>query len=127
MSASNISERIRPMLQEALDRHCGEESIQWEFIPMLIAENQLGGFLTIIMPTGIIGQSAILSAMISNPQQAQEAEINQVVGEVIEQARRMRSQALAEGMGVSLPQEAQPDPVGTEHAVGGGSPLFVPR
>lgn len=94
----NITQRVTPMIDGAIERHRGGDDIVWDTGVVLHPEQGPMHVLTLNMPSAIVGSVIHSTAIIPSLIHVTEADLDKTIPELIENMRQQRTEMLRRGM-----------------------------
>lgn len=93
MAQLSMTDKLKELVSEAIDRHSNGEDVSWD-IGSGMQQNQLFHFLTLVVPSPVLGETIMAGGMIGGANNIDQAKIDTMVSQALEQVRQARSEKL---------------------------------
>ena len=94
MAQLSMTDKLKELVGEALDRHAAGEDIAWDIGSGMGPNNQLFHFLTVVAPSPVLGESIMAGGIIGGANLIDQDKIDTMVYQALEQIRAARSEKL---------------------------------
>jgi|SRR5665213_889932 len=97
MAELSMTDKLKGFVSEALDRYSQGDKVDWD-IGSGMQDNQLFHFLTLAVPSPVLGETIMAGGVIGGANNIDQDKIDQMVSTALEQIRAARSEKLNGGL-----------------------------
>jgi len=95
MAQLSMTDKLKEFVAEALDQHADDsETVSWDIGSGMGPNNQLFHFLTLVMPSPVLGDVLMAGGIIGGAHNIDQDKIDAMVYQALEQMRQARSEKL---------------------------------
>ena len=103
MAEASMTDKLKGFVSEALDKHTNGDVVDWD-IGSGMQQNQLFHFLTLVVPSPVLGETIMAGGIIGGANNIDAAKIDTMVSQALEQIRQARSQKLNQELAEKAPE-----------------------
>jgi hypothetical protein len=98
MAEASMTDKLKSLVSEALDKYSHGDQVDWDIGSGMGPNNQLFHFLTLVVPSPVLGENIMAGGVIGGANNIDGSKIDTMVNQALEQIRAARTQKLNESL-----------------------------